>query len=130
MLKVLTVLVAALLVTGCFRTQSLKPGENGVWIGVKDASYEKVWKAANTVMARHLDVTEMNAETGRIDGVNSKGGKLWNEAVAVFVWPTEDSDVGYGFDVDFLMLRPVLRGNDIDWRKVIIDDLKKELGQS
>ena len=130
MLKVLTVLVAALLVTGCLRTQSLKPGENSVWIGVKNASYEKVWKAANTVMARHLDITETNAETGRIDGIDSKDGKPRNEAVAIFVWPTEDSDVGYGVDVDFLLLQPFLRGNVVDWRKVIIDDFKKELGKS
>jgi hypothetical protein len=130
MLKVLTVLVAALLVTGCLRTQSLKPGENSVWIGVKNASYEKVWKAANTVMARHLDITETNAETGRIDGIDSKDGKPRNEAVAIFVWPMEDSDVGYGVDVDFLLLQPFLRGNVVDWRKVIIDDFKKELGKS
>jgi hypothetical protein len=42
----------------------------------------------------------------------------------------EDSDVGYGVDVDFLLLQPFLRGNVVDWRKVIIDDLKKELGKS
>lgn len=130
MLKVLTVLTGALLVAGCLATERLKPEGNGVWIGVKDTSYEKVWNAANTVMARHLVITESDSEAGRIDGTNSKGGKLWNEAVAFFVWPTENSDAGYMVDVDFGQIRPVLRGNEIDWQKTIVDELKKELGGS
>lgn len=130
MLKVLMVLAGTLLVSGCFATERLKPEGNGAWIGVKNTSYEKVWTAANTVMARHLVITDSDVEAGRIDGRDGKGGKFWNEAVALFVWPTENSDVGYTVDVDFDLLRPFMRGNEIDWQKTIVDDLKKELGDS
>tara|TARA_B100000676_G_scaffold197776_1_gene194375 strand:- start:336 stop:578 length:243 start_codon:yes stop_codon:yes gene_type:complete len=39
MLRVLTILVAGLLVSGClFQTNALRPTENGVWLGVKNTS--------------------------------------------------------------------------------------------
>ncbi len=129
MQKLLMVVFAGLLIAGCLRTDRLHPGENGVWIGVKNASYEKVWKAANTVMARRLNVVEADQELGSIVGRDNKIGFLWNETVAFFVWPTESSDAGYSVDVGNY-IGSVWRETETDWKKLIIEDLKKELGAS
>ncbi len=127
MQKVLAVLFVGLLVAGCLRTDRIRAGENGVWIGVKNTSYEKVWKAANAVMARRLNVTEADREMGTIVGRDNKSGFLWNQTVAFFMWPTENSDAGYSIDVGNY-IGSVWRETEIDWKTVIVDELKKELG--
>jgi predicted Fe-S protein YdhL (DUF1289 family) len=129
MYRLLTVLFVSLLIAGCLRTDRLRPGETGVWIGVKDTSYEKVWKAANAVMARRLSVTESDREMGKIVGQDNKGSYLWNETVGFFVWPTDNSDAGYSVDVG-KYIGSIWRETEKDWKKIIIQDLKKELGAS
>ena len=128
MRSLVTVLVGGLLVAGCLlQTKPLRPSENGVWIDVKNASYEKVWKAANTVMARRFKVTKPDPEMGTIVGQNGKYGLSLTEKAAVFVWPTDNSDSGYSVDVDSFSGTAGFGGAK-DWKKIIIEELKKELG--
>ncbi len=118
MLRILTVLVAGLLVTGCLlQTKALRPTENGVWIGVKDTSYDKFWKAANTVMARRFKVTKPDPEMGTIVGQDGKYELTYTEKVKFFVWPTESSDSGYSVDVDAFQGRKWFRSDNEDWKK-------------
>ena len=101
MLRVLTILVAGLLVSGClFQTNALRPTENGVWLGVKNTSYDKIMKAANTVMARHFEVTRPDPEMGTIVGQDFKYELSFTKKVKFFVWPTENSDASYSVDGD------------------------------
>jgi len=131
MLRILTVLVAGLLISGCLlQTKPLRPTENGVWIGVKDTSYDKFWKAANTVIARRFKFTKPDAEMGTIIGQDGEHNFTYTEKVEFFVWPTENSDSGYSVDVDAFQGRKWFRSDNKDWKKVLIEDLKKELGQS
>ncbi|NKB57118.1 MAG: hypothetical protein GKS00_12385 [Alphaproteobacteria bacterium] len=129
MWKSLTVLIAVLLVAGCLRDDRLRPSENGVWIGVKNTSYDDFWKAANKVMAKRTNVAHSDQEMGQIVGRGNKGGGLWNDSVAFFVWPTDNSDAGYSVDVGGYV-GSVWSELSPDWKKVIIDDLRKELGAS
>jgi hypothetical protein len=129
--RVLTVFVAGLLVAGCLlQTKPLRSTENGVWLGVKNTSYDKVWQAANKVMARRFKVTKPDAEMGTIVGQDYAYEISFIEKVEFFVWPTENSDTGYSIDVDSFQGRLWFRDDNKDWKKIIIEDLKKELGQS
>ena len=125
----LIILVAGVLVSGCVTTDSIRISEKGVWIATEKVSYARLWKAANTVMARRLKITEADVETGTIEGVDAKNSLTWDEAVGLLIWPTENSDAGYTVDVDS-MVRIMFLHPKTDWRKVIIGDLKKELGVS
>lgn len=130
MLRVLTVLVAGLLISGCLiQTKGLRPTENGVWLGVKNTSYDKVMKAATTVMARRFKVTKPDLEMGTIVGQDFKYDISFTKQVKFFIWPTENSDAGYSIDVDSFQGRTWFQ-DDKDWKKIIIDDLKKELAKS
>ncbi|MDD9914942.1 MAG: hypothetical protein OXT01_09815, partial [Rhodospirillaceae bacterium] len=46
-----------------------------------------------------------------------------------FVWPTENSDAGYSVDVDSFQGRTWFK-DEVDWKAIIIEDLKKELAKS
>jgi len=129
MWKVAAAIVAALLIAGCLRTERMRPSENGVWIGVKDKSYDEVWKAANKVIGKRFKVTNADREMGTISATDNKWNFLWNEEVAFFVWPTDNSGVGYSVDVGSYV-GSIWKENRQDWKKVIIEDLKKELGAS
>ena len=126
----MTVLVAGLLVAGCLiQTKPLRTTEYGVWIGVKNTSYDKFMNAANTVMAKRFKVTIPDPEMGTIIGQDGKSFFTYTEKVGFFVWPTDNSDTGYSVDVDSFQGRTWFKDKK-DWKKIIIEDLKKELGQS
>lgn len=130
MFRVLTVLVAGLMLAGCLiQTKGLRPTENGVWIGVKNTSYDKFWAAANKVMARQFPVLKTDPEVGTIVGQDWKYEFAFTKKVKFFVWPTESSDSGYSVDVDSFQGRTWFEGEK-DWKSIIIQDLKKELGLS
>ena len=125
--KFLTLMVAGLLLAACSTAAELRPKEGGVWIPASGKSYDEVFKAANTVMARHLHIVEADAEIGTVKGVTSQNAYFWNEAAGLYVWPTISNDSGYTVYVDSIANRlyyPRAR----DWTTIILDDLKKELG--
>ncbi|MDD9907955.1 MAG: hypothetical protein OXT06_30625 [Rhodospirillaceae bacterium] len=107
----------------------MRPTENGVWLGVKNTSYDKVMKAAGTVMARRFKVTRPDPEMGTIVGQDFKYELSFTKKVKFFVWPTENSDAGYSVDVDSFQGRTWFK-DEVDWKAIIIEDLKKELAKS
>lgn len=130
MSRFVAVVALGLLAAGCLiQTEPLRPTENGVWIEVKNTSFDKVWAAASTVMARHFEVTEPDAEMGTIVGQDREYFFSYTKKVKFFIWPTESSDAGYSVDVDEFLGRSWYQ-EPTDWKKVIIEDIRKELGAS
>ncbi|MEX2616730.1 MAG: hypothetical protein WD767_11590 [Alphaproteobacteria bacterium] len=125
--KFLTLVVAGFLLAACTTAAELRPREGGVWIPVSGKSYDEVFKAANKVMARHLHIVEADAELGTVKGVTSQNSYFWNEAAGLYVWPTISNDSGYTVYVDSIAGSLYYQGVR-DWKTIILDDLKKELG--
>ena len=67
---------------------------------MKITSYDKIMKAANTVLACRFKVTRPDPEMGTIVGQDFKYELSFTKKVKFFVWPTENSDEGYSVDVD------------------------------
>jgi hypothetical protein len=127
MRRFLTLIAAVVMVNACTTTDNLRPKEAGVWIPVRNTSYSKVFAAADKVMASHLHVVHSDKEIGTVKGVTSANAYFWKEAAGIYVWPTISNDYGYFVYVDnsssSLWFEP-----QQDWKKKIIEDLKKELG--
>jgi len=56
---------------------------------VKITSYDKIMKAANTMMACRFKVTRPDPEMGTIVGQDFKYELSFSKKVKFFVWPTE-----------------------------------------
>lgn len=80
-------------------------------------------------MAKRFSTTKPDPEMGTIIGQDSKYDIAFTERTQFFIWPTENSDAGYSVDVDSFQGRLWFKDKK-DWKKIIIEDLKKELGLS
>ncbi len=127
MLKILTLMAAGLILAACSTAAELRPKEGGVWIPAAGKSYDEFFKAANTVMARHLYIVEADSEVGTVKGVSSQNKYFWKEAAGLYVWPTITNDSGYTVYVDSIA-GSLFYEQIHDWKTIILDDLKKELG--
>lgn len=124
--RILTLLAAGLLLAACSTAAELRPKEGGVWIPAAGKSYDDFFKVANKVMARHLYIVEADSEIGTVTGVTSQNKYFWKEAAGLYVWPTITNDAGYTVYID--SIAGSLFFEEIqDWKKIILDDLKKEL---
>ena len=125
----LTLVAVAFMATACSTADNLRPQEAGIWIPVRNTSYDTVFEAANKVMAQHLHIVEADKESGSVKGVTSGNAYFWKEGAGIYVWPTISNEYRYLVSVDSiaggLYYEPLQ-----DWDKTIIEDLKKELGAS
>jgi hypothetical protein len=125
--KILTLLAAGIILAACSTAAELRPKEGGVWIPAAGKSYDELFKAANTVMARHLYIVEADSEIGTVKGVSSSNKYFWTEAAGIYMWPTITNDSGYTVYIDSIAVSLHYTGIR-DWKKIILEDLKKELG--
>jgi len=153
-MRALMVLAAVGLIgSACTTNDNLNAVERGEFLAVKNVSFERVWKAANTVVARNFRIIETDREIGVVKGIS--GTKefdwdifFWRQSIALFVWPTESNDFGYTINIDAMPGPPlsIVKSLSIpvdpkyrpagskppksgahDWRKTLIEELKKEL---
>jgi hypothetical protein len=152
MRALMALIAVAMIGSACTTIENLKPAERGDFLALKDISYERVWRAANTVMARNFRIVDSDAEIGEVTGIsgpiwkNAKGQEhvwdymFWRQSVALFIWPTESNDLGYTINIDTMPGPPLSVVNslsipvdpylDKDWRKLFLKALKKELDAS
>lgn len=128
-----------LLLSGCSTWDDLRPSSKGERVGV-NASYEEVWKAAQAALSKRFETVEGDIETGAVRGHN--GIKFiydikvspWNQAVGIFIWPTEDNDNGYFVDVaaqqSWWHFDRIHKEPGPDWKKELLKDIQAKLGKS
>ncbi len=145
MRAVMALAMVGLIGSACTTMDNLRPTERGEFLAVKDVSYERLWKAAHTVMARKFRIVESDSEIGVLKGKSGTQEHVWDhffwrQSVALFIWPTESNDYGYTINIDAMPgpplsfidslsvpVDPYVEGN---WHKILLKELKKELGAS
>ena len=145
MRALMALIAVAMIGSACTTIENLKPAERGDFLALKNISYERVWQAANTVMARNFRIVESDAEIGEVTGISGTQEHVWDymfwrQSVALFIWPTESSDLGYTISIDTMpgpplsvvdsLSIPVAPYLENNWRKRLLKALKKELGVS
>ena len=91
--------------SACTTMDNLSPVGGGKFLALEDVPFERVWQAANTVMARRFRTVETDSEIGEIRAITGAQEHIldnifWRQSVALFVWPTESNDLGYTISID------------------------------
>lgn len=95
---------------------------------VRGPSYERIWRAAVTVVGRSLTIVESNEAAGIIRAEAPAGMATWGEVVGVFISRPRVSDTAYRVEVQS-QKRHRLQLTGQDWTQTIVSGIKAELGE-
>ena len=156
MRALMALVVVGTMGSACTTMDNLNSVERGDFLALENVSFERVWPAANTGMARNFRVVETDSEIGEIRGISGTRDHVWDvmfwrQSIALFVWPTQSNDFGYTINIDAMPGPPLSLVESLsvsvdteyhpskngpsergphDWRKILLRELKKELGAS
>jgi hypothetical protein len=145
MRALMALIAVAMIGSACTTIENLKPAEQGDFLALKNVSYERIWKAANTVMARNFRIVESDSEIGEVTAISGTQDHVWDymfwrQSVALYIWPTESNDTGYTISIDTMLGPPLSVVDSLsiqvdpypenDWREILLKALKKELNSS
>ena len=122
-----TLLLLALLATGCATTDSPQAGNGGTKFEVRGKRYDDIWRAAVKVTSQQLSIVEHNTQTGTLRAEKGVRWSSWGEVVGVFVQPARAGAPVYTVEVQS-MKRSRAQITGQDWTMTIVSGIKSELG--